>query len=173
MGWVGDWCVMYGWIGRQREKVRGVYITLWLWSKIFINGPDSTTHPYHGANSLCAITYSRLLPLLFQIFPPFSIFCFLFSFTSPPLSCSRNPVEGRASGNDFFFHLPLFWGKSCGGRSVQECYEAKTCGGPFFFFLFSICSPSQVVCGSKEKPTDARATHTHTHAHAHTHTHTW
>ncbi len=25
MGWVGDWCVMYGWIGRQREKVRGVY----------------------------------------------------------------------------------------------------------------------------------------------------
>jgi hypothetical protein len=25
MGWVGDWCVMYGWIGRQREKVRKVY----------------------------------------------------------------------------------------------------------------------------------------------------
>ena len=25
MGWAGDWCVMYGWIGRQREKVRGLY----------------------------------------------------------------------------------------------------------------------------------------------------
>ena len=21
--WVGDWFVMYGWIGRQREKVKG------------------------------------------------------------------------------------------------------------------------------------------------------
>ena len=25
MGWVGDWCVRYGWIGGRREKVRGVY----------------------------------------------------------------------------------------------------------------------------------------------------
>jgi hypothetical protein len=29
MGWVGDWCVGYGWIGGRREKVRmdirGVY----------------------------------------------------------------------------------------------------------------------------------------------------
>ena len=25
MGWVGDWCVRYGWIGGRREKVSGVY----------------------------------------------------------------------------------------------------------------------------------------------------
>ena len=25
MGWVGDWCMRYGWIGGRREKVRGVY----------------------------------------------------------------------------------------------------------------------------------------------------
>jgi hypothetical protein len=25
MGWAGDWCVMYGWIGRQRVRVRGEY----------------------------------------------------------------------------------------------------------------------------------------------------
>ncbi len=36
MGWVGDWCVRYGWIGVRREKVRGVY-------EKFINGPVTTT----------------------------------------------------------------------------------------------------------------------------------
>ncbi len=25
VGWVGDWCVRYGWIGGRREKVSGVY----------------------------------------------------------------------------------------------------------------------------------------------------